>query len=95
MTALPAHLFTVDTGELYDTRDPNWSSSPLRPNYRRHHRTISSVADLKATLRAGPSTDLGDDHWGWRISSLQVNYEDTDLRCEHTDDIIPSACGES
>ena len=42
-------------GALYDTRDKHWSSQPpLRPNYRVHHQEINSVADLKATLRAGP-----------------------------------------
>jgi hypothetical protein len=49
------HYFISETdGSLHDTRDPNWSSNPLRPNYRRHHSRISSIADLKATLRAGP-----------------------------------------
>ena len=44
-----------DQGALYDTRVKNWSSLPaLRPNYSCHHREINSVADLKATLRAGP-----------------------------------------
>jgi hypothetical protein len=53
------HLFVSSgDGALYDTRVPNWSSlPPLRKNYRYHHREIKSVADLKATLRAGP--------WAW------------------------------
>lgn len=57
----PIHLFVSSTdGALYDTRDPNWSSKPpLRANYLRSHREIDSVADLKATLRAGETTDLG------------------------------------
>lgn len=42
-------------GELYDTRVKGWSSKPpLRRNYCYHHRNINSVADFKATLRAGP-----------------------------------------
>lgn len=42
-------------GGLYDTRPAGWSAGPpVRANYARHHRDINSVADLKATLRAGP-----------------------------------------
>lgn len=48
------HFFISETdGSLHDTRDTNWSSSPLRKNYSRHHREIKTVADVKATLRAG------------------------------------------
>lgn len=48
------HFFISETdGALSDTRDPNWASIPLRKNYRRHHRDIKTVSDLKATLRAG------------------------------------------
>ena len=50
---LPKHMFISDTaGALHDTRDVNWSSNPLRANYRHSHRPIKTVADLKATLRA-------------------------------------------
>jgi hypothetical protein len=51
---LPSHLFIADDGALYDTRDPDWSHRPLRANYSRTHRQIESVADVKASLRAGP-----------------------------------------
>lgn len=34
-------------------------SGVVRPNFRRIHPQIDSVADFKATLRAGPRTDLG------------------------------------
>lgn len=54
---LPPHLFIGDStgGALYDTRVAQWSRMPpLRPNYERHHRDIATIADLKATLRAGP-----------------------------------------
>ena len=52
--ALPNHMFTGDgDGALYDTRVPDWSTTPMRVNYARHHRTIETVADLKACLRAG------------------------------------------
>jgi len=46
-------------GALYDTRVQNWSEKPLRANFAWHHRTIGSVADLKATLRAGKYTFPG------------------------------------
>jgi len=49
---LPNHLNEFEGG-LYDTRDPEWSSKPLRVNYSRNHGTIETVADLKATLRGG------------------------------------------
>jgi len=52
---MPEHLFISSyDGALYDTRDQEWSTRPsLRPNYSRHHREIGTVADLKASLRAG------------------------------------------
>lgn len=53
------HLFVSDDGGLYDTRQPNWSHKPIRENFRRNHREIETVADLKATLRAGQWTDVG------------------------------------
>jgi hypothetical protein len=52
--SLPAHLFVSDVGgALHDTRDASWLTKPLRANYRRHHERVTSVADLKAVLRAG------------------------------------------
>jgi len=55
------HLFKSDIdGSLYDTRADGWSGEPpLRANYCRHHREIETVADLKATLRAGQWTGIG------------------------------------
>ena len=49
------HHFMISEidGALYDTRSENWSAKPLRDNYARHHREINSVAEMKATLRAG------------------------------------------
>lgn len=49
---LPPHLHVFE-GSLYDTRRSDWSARPVRENYSRHHRDIRTVADLKATLRAG------------------------------------------
>lgn len=54
-TKLPEHFFISECdGSLSDTRNAKWASEPLRVNYRRTHREIKTVADLKATLRAGP-----------------------------------------
>lgn len=48
------HFFVSDCdGALHDTRQPNWSAQPLRANFKRHHVAIKTVADFKATLRAG------------------------------------------
>ena len=46
-------------GALYDTRAQNWSGKPLRANFAWHHKTIKTVADFKATLRAGRYTFPG------------------------------------
>jgi hypothetical protein len=54
-TKLASHLFVGCSGELYDTRNPNWSKDkPIRERYDYTFRTIDSVAKLKATLRSGP-----------------------------------------
>ena len=71
----PAHFFpsSID-GALYDTRIEGWSSGhPLsvRPNYMMHHHRINSAADLKATLRAGSTTDLG----GYPLYLVTLNGE--------------------
>lgn len=50
---LPNHLFLASDGALYDTRQADWSKTPLRPNYSRHVARIESTADFKACLRAG------------------------------------------
>jgi len=52
---LPSHLFCSDIeGALYDVRQDNWSlRRPLRAKYQRTLPRINTVADLKATLRAG------------------------------------------
>lgn len=43
-----------DDGELHI-----FKSDIRRPNFSRHHREIQTVADLKATIRAGQYTGLG------------------------------------
>lgn len=55
------HLFISSAdGCLYDTRADGWNKlPPLRPNYSRPHREIGTVADLKASLRAGQFTFPG------------------------------------
>lgn len=56
----PAHLFLSIDGCLYDTRDPAWMHNrPLRDAYVKSHPEIHSVAELKAALRAGATTDWG------------------------------------
>jgi hypothetical protein len=59
MSKPPAHLYS-DDGALYDTRVPQWhKQAPLRQNFMKTHREINSLADLKATLRAGEFTFPG------------------------------------
>jgi hypothetical protein len=50
---LPAHLFLSCSGELFDTRDPDWSKKPLRAAYSCHCGDIHTTVQLKATLRSG------------------------------------------
>lgn len=51
---LPEHFMISESdGGLYDTRKKDWFLKPVRANYRKHHAKIRSIADLKATLRAG------------------------------------------
>jgi hypothetical protein len=33
-------------------------------------------------------------HGGWALTAADVNYEDTDLHCDHCGESIPSAYGE-
>ena len=47
---LPDTLFVGVDGALYRAGD---YSAAVRPNYSGHRRAIETVADLKATLRAG------------------------------------------
>jgi hypothetical protein len=59
-TALPKHLFISDCdGSLSDTRKPDWTSNPIRKDYRRSFAEIKTVAQLKATLRNGQYTFPG------------------------------------
>ena len=53
------YMISECDGALYDTRAQNWSEKPLRVNFAWHHKTIKSVTDLKATLRAGKFTFPG------------------------------------
>ena len=50
----PEHFFISDAdGALHDTRHDDWSNYPLRGDYRRTFAAIDTVAQFKATLRAG------------------------------------------
>ena len=53
---LPPHLFVNSSGDLFDTRRPNWAETPLRKNYHFQHQSISSGRKLRNTLRAGGHT---------------------------------------
>lgn len=55
---LPSYFHEFE-GDLFDTRRDNWTAHPVRTNYARHHRTIETGADLRATLRAGAYTFPG------------------------------------
>ena len=52
---MKSHFMTSESdGALFDTRAPQWhESAPLRPEYSRHFATIETVAQFKATMRAG------------------------------------------
>lgn len=50
---LPEYLFASEDGALYDTRRADWPSHPLRADYKRTHRNIDDILQLRATLRAG------------------------------------------
>lgn len=128
MPKLPQHFMVSDSdGALYDTRANEWSKAPaLRANYSRTHAEISSVADMKATLRAGQFAWPGGyqmyficsdgaalcfdcarkesrnifeaiankDGSGWRVVATDINYEDSELTCEHCNKSIPAAYGD-
>ena len=49
----PKHLFVGDSGALFDVRAVGWSARALRSDYRRTFSAINTVAQFKATLRAG------------------------------------------
>ena len=52
--------FIADDGALYLPDKPGYGfTRPFRPNYRRTFARIETVAELKATLRAGRFTSLG------------------------------------
>jgi len=68
MTNLPNHFLVSESdGHLYDTRRPEWHlNPPLRPNYCRHHLETTTLADVKASLRAGEFTWPG----GYRLAFI-------------------------
>lgn len=120
------YYFRSDSdGGLYDTRVKNWHELPaLRPVYRQHFRSIESIAQLKACLRAGPYawpggypmyfiTESGDElsfesvrecfrevcrdsSWdsAWNIVALDINWENPQMYCAHSNKLIESAYGE-
>ena len=123
----PSHLFLSSGGALFDTRAPNWTAQPVRNYYGFTFREIETVAQFKATLRAGAfawpgcyplyfiTRDgaalsfeaareqfaaiareyLDDTSTGWRVVACEVNWEDSELCCDHTGRRIESAYGEA
>ncbi len=120
-------LKVLDDGGLYDTRIKYHPHvKPIRAVYKVHTSTIDTLAQVKASLRAGQYTTWGmyplyfvtrdggalsfeavrecfdqvcwdfmnDANTGWRIEALTINHEDTSLYCDHTGQLIPSACGD-
>lgn len=56
----PDHLFVSFDGNMYDTRDTEWSrKTPLRTKHVSHCLSVSNMHDLKACLRAGDTTNVG------------------------------------
>lgn len=53
------HFFIGCNGDLFDTREPKWSANVLREHYQFTFDRITSVAQLKSTLRNGRFTSLG------------------------------------
>lgn len=50
----PEHLFLSESGDLFNTRRPDWHTRPpLRAGYSRTYRNIETGSQLRATLRAG------------------------------------------
>jgi len=50
----PSHFFISESsGDLHDTRSPDWAAKPLRIQYQRTYSEISSGRELRATLRNG------------------------------------------
>ncbi len=47
------HLFLSSSGDLYDTRLPQWAEKPIRPLHAHTRRTIDTGLQLRQTLRAG------------------------------------------
>ena len=68
------HLFVAIGGDMYDTRVENWHDKPLRVAFKRHFNVIANVAQLKASLRAGPSTWPG----GYSVAFM---CDDGELLC--------------
>lgn len=50
-----------------------------------------SFAAVRAEWRQVVWDFLADASTGWRIEAVAINYEDADLRCDHTGARIPSA----
>jgi len=60
MNNRPAHLFLSESGDLFDTRKPEWFlNPPVRKGFARTHHDIETGLELRSTLRAGDCTFPG------------------------------------
>lgn len=51
-----------------------------------------AVRENKRQILSAIAHNLND---GWRIIGVDINWEDSDLICDHTGEMIPSAYGEA
>ena len=48
------HMFLAAGGDMFDTRDPQWTQKPpVRAAFAVHKREINTAAAIKSSLRAG------------------------------------------
>lgn len=53
------YFFISESGDLFDTRLPNWSEKPLRARYAYAARELETVQDVARALRHGKFTFPG------------------------------------
>lgn len=53
-----------------------------------------SFAAVQAQFRQVASDFMDDTSSGWRVEAVTTNEEDSELRCDHTGELIPSAYGD-
>jgi len=53
-----------------------------------------SFEAVRSMFRQVASDFVDDTSTGWRVEAVDANYEDSELRCDHTGELIPSAYGD-